>query len=80
MESQSDVTFSEDSSVICNDSDIPEEPLTKKRKQRTDHDDFEKYFARINEDNKIKFVCKSLKEDGTVCGKKYVGPSNSGAM
>jgi hypothetical protein len=57
---------------------------TKKRKSRIPHDDFSKYFDTVTEtvngEEKKFFSCKSIKEDNTACGARYVATSNSSAV
>jgi hypothetical protein len=60
------------------------EPIPKKkRKSRTQHDDFSKYFDTVTEmvngEKKKFFICKLMKND-KVCGARYTGPANSSAV
>jgi len=82
MDKPLDVTTVDDTLSDSNDVTTAEdpEPATKKRKTRSNHDDFYKYFDKIKEDDKVKFVCKLKKKDGTDCKKKYVGPTHSNAV
>jgi len=80
MEAIVDVASSDEHLAELDNSQETHEPPPKKRKPRVDHDDFDKYFDRIKKDEKVIFVCKSLKENGEVCEQEYDGPSNSSAM
>jgi len=55
--------------------------ISKSSRKRKAHGNFDDYFDRVKSGNKIKFVCKLIKEGTTtLCNKEYVGPATSSAM